>query len=393
MKACMVAYAFYETDNRVRRYAESLVRRGDEVEAIVLGKQGQAAEEVIKGVRVRRIQRRVRDERRPISYLMKMLMFFLRSAWALTAGHMAKRYDVIHVHSVPDFEVFAALIPQLMGARVILDIHDIVPEFYASKFKVSEGSAAFQLLLLVERLSCACASHVIISNHLWHKKLTARSVRAEKCTAIINYPDPEIFSPLFPQPDSRTEFVMCYPGTLNWHQGVDLAVAAMALLRERAPNLRLLIMGDGPDREKLAAMIEQQGLCDRVRMAGMIPLEQVAEMMASVDLGVVPKRRDSFGNEAFSTKIMEFMAMGVPVLASNTRIDQWYFDEGQVQFFESENVEDMAKKIMHLMRDSPNRSSLRARGMQFIEKNNWGIKKYEYFELVDRLLQRQAAFA
>jgi glycosyltransferase involved in cell wall biosynthesis len=389
----MVAYAFYETDNRVRRYAEALVRRGDNVEAIVLGREGQPVEEVIKGVRVRRIQRRVRDERRPISYLMKMLMFFLRSAWALTVGHLTKRYDVIHVHSVPDFEVFAALIPRLMGAGVILDIHDIVPEFYASKFKVSEHSAAFRFLLMVEKLSCACASHVIISNHLWHKKLTMRSVAAEKCTAIINYPDPEIFSPKIPQSNGHAEFVMCYPGTLNWHQGVDLAVGAMALLRERAPNLRFLIMGDGPDREKLEAMVKQQGLDARVALAEMIPLEEVATTMANVDLGVVPKRGNSFGNEAFSTKIMEFMAMGIPVLASNTRIDRWYFDGGQVQFFESGNVEDLAAKIMELMTNSANRSALRARGMKFIEKNNWGIKKYEYFDLVDRLIQGQPAFA
>jgi glycosyltransferase involved in cell wall biosynthesis len=393
MKACMVAYAFYETDNRVRRYAEALVRRGDDVEAIVLGREGQSAEEIIKGVHVRRIQTRVRDERRPVSYLIKMLMFFLRSAWALTVGHLTERYDVIHVHSVPDFEVFAALVPRLMGARVILDIHDIVPEFYASKFKVGERSVAFWFLLLVEKLSCACASHVIISNHLWHKKLTTRSVAAEKCTAIINYPDPEIFSPKIAQSNGHSEFVMCYPGTLNWHQGVDLAVGAMALLRERAPNLRFLIMGDGPDREKLEAMVKQQGLGARVALAEMIPLEEVAATMANVDLGVVPKRGNSFGNEAFSTKIMEFMAMGVPVLASNTRIDRWYFDGGQVQFFESGNVEDLAAKIMELMTDSANRSALRARGMKFIEKNNWGLKKYEYFDLVDRLIQRQPAFA
>lgn len=382
----MVAYAFYETDNRVRRYAEALAKRGDKVEAIALGREGQAAEEVIKGVRVRRIQTRVRDERRPISYLLKMLMFFLRSAWALTVDHLTERYDLIHVHSVPDFEAFAALIPRLLGARVILDIHDIVPEFYASKFKVSEHSIAFRFLLLVERLSCACANHVIISNHLWHKKLTTRSVAAKKCTAIINYPDPEIFSPSFPQSNGHTEFVMCYPGTLNWHQGVDVAVGAMALLRERAPNLRFLIMGDGPDREKLAAMVKQHGLDDRVALAEMIPLEQVAATMAHVDLGVVPKRKNSFGNEAFSTKIMEFMAMGVPVLASSTRIDQWYFDAGQVQFFESENVGDLAAKILELMNDSASRSALRARGIQFIEKNNWGLKKYEYLNIVDHLV-------
>src|ERR1035437_7972695 len=136
MKACMLAYTFYETDNRVRRYAEALVKRGDQVDAIALAREGQPSFEVIQGVRVFRIQKRVIDETGPISYLIKLLAFFFRSAWFLTVRHLREPYDIIHVHSVPDFEVFATFIPRLLGARVILDIHDIVPEFYASKFNI-----------------------------------------------------------------------------------------------------------------------------------------------------------------------------------------------------------------------------------------------------------------
>lgn len=385
MRVCMVAYTFYDPDNRVRRYAETLVKRGDQVDAIVLRQEGQEPYAVIKGIHVYRIQRRSIDERSPIQYLGKLLLFFLRSAWFLTLRHMRARYDLIHVHSVPDFQVFSTLIPRLLGARVILDIHDIVPEFYASKFKVNERSLAFRLLLFMERLSAAYSNHVIIANHLWHTKLCQRSVRPEKCTAIINYPDPAIFSR---RPRSRTvngDFVMCYPGTLNWHQGLDIAIRAMALLRDRAPNVKFLIIGDGPDREKLAAMVKQYRLEGRVIMRGLVPLEQVAETMACVDLGVVPKRKDSFGNEAFSTKIMEFMAMGVPVIASNTRIDQYYFSEKLVQFFESDNAEDLAAKILEMVRDAAKRSAFCARGMEFVQQNNWDVKKGEYLDLVDRL--------
>jgi glycosyltransferase involved in cell wall biosynthesis len=391
MRACMLGYTFYEVDNRVRRYAEALARRGDEVDAIVLGQEGQTKVETINGVKVYRIQTRVRDEHHPMSYLTKIVTFFCRSMWFLAKRQMKARYDLIHVHSVPDFEVFATIIPWLMGTRIILDIHDIVPEFYASKFGINERSIIFRLLRLVETLSCSYADHVIISNHLWYKKLTARSVRSEKCTAIINYPDLKIFSPNISRSREDSEFVMCYPGTLNWHQGVDLAVRAMVLLRESVPNLRFLIVGDGPERGKLQVMVTQESLEDRVSLSRMIPLEQVAEVMARVDLGVVPKRRHSFGNEAFSTKIMEFMAMGVPVLASNTRIDEWYFSEGQVQFFESENVEDLAAQILTLARDKEKRHTLQERGTQFIEKHNWDAKKHEYFNLLDQLIYRRLA--
>lgn len=393
MKVCMVAYTFYETDNRVRRYAEALHKRGDQVDAIALAREGQPSSEVIAGVNVLRIQKRRIDETGPLSYLIKLILFFFRSAWVLTVRHLREPYQVIHVHSVPDFEVFATLIPRLLGVRVILDIHDIVPEFYASKFRVNEHSMVFLFLVWLERLSIRYSDHVIISNHLWYQKLTLRSVRQEKCTTLINYPDLSIFTRNGRKAVANGEFVMCYPGTLNWHQGLQLAVEAVDLLRDRAPNLRFRIVGDGPDREPLRKLIAERRLEDRVSMEGFVPIEQVAQIMSTVDLGVVPKRKDSFGNEAFSTKIMEFMAMNVPVVASRTRIDEYYFNDRLVQFFESENVEDLAARILELMGDSERRSELCRNSSAFIAENNWSEKKQEYFALIDRLVSRETAAA
>lgn len=385
MRACMLAYTFYDADNRVRRYAEALVKRGDEVDAIALARPGQPAIEVIEGVHVFRIQTRLLDEAGPFDYLIKLLLFFSRSAWTLTIRHLRRPYHLIHVHSVPDFEVFATLVPRLMGARIILDIHDIVPEFYASKFKTSAHSPKFRLLVFLERISCFYSNHVIISNHLWKETIIHRSVRPEKCTTIINYPDPAIFWPRQVCNRSAAEFVMCYPGTFSWHQGLDLAIDALALLHDEAPELKLLLVGDGPERRALAGMIERLHLEDRVTMKGFMSLERIAEIMSSVDLGIVPKRADSFGNEAFSTKIMEFMAMSVPVIASRTRIDEYYFNDKMLVFFESGNAEDLATKILRLMRDPARRTVLREESAKFISRNNWLVKKHEYLDLVDRL--------
>jgi len=385
----MVAYTFYEADNRVRRYAEALAKRGDEVDAIALRSEGQPDFEIIRGVHVYRIQKRLRDEKSPFSYLRKLLLFFFRSMWFLTVHGGRQRYDIIHVHSVPDFEVFATLVPKILGTPIILDIHDVVPEFYASKFKVGERSLTFRILLLIEKLSTAYSDKVIISNHIWKDKLIRRSVSPEKCIAIINYPDLSIFRQR-PKPLTNDgTFLMCYPGTLNQHQGLDVAIRAMTILKDKVPNLRFLIIGDGPDREKLKTMVRQECLEDRVTIQGCVPIETIADTMATVDLGVVPKRKDSFGNEAFSTKIMEFMAMGVPVVASNTLIDQHYFNDDLVQFFESGSAEDLATKLVGLVNDSKKRKVLCAQASKFIAENNWDVKKNEYLDLVDGLVPRQ----
>ena len=391
MRTCMVAYSFYESDNRVRRYAETLARRGDEADVITLRRDGQPSFEVLAGVNVYRIQKRVRNENGPINHLARLVKFFLRSAWILAVHHRRARYDLVHVHSVPDFQVFAAIVPKLLGARIILDIHDIVPEFYASKFGVDERSLVFRILQFIEKASAAYSDHVIISNDLWYEKLTRRSVPPRKCTTIINYPDPSIFRRRPRAPADNDDFVMCYPGTLNWHQGVDVAIRAMVLLREKAPNLKFLIIGDGPDRQRLQDLVRKFHLEDRVTITGLVPIEEIARNLANVDLGVVPKRTDSFGNEAFSTKILEFMAMGVPVIASNTRIDHYYFREGLVRFFESENTEDLAATVLDLVQNPAKCSALRARGEEFIQQNNWDVKKHEYLDLVDELVHRGQA--
>ena len=143
MKACMLAYAFYESDNRVRRYAETLAKQGFQVDAVALGKVGQPRYGNLAGVRICRIQERVRDETGKLSYLYKLVRFFFNSALFISK----QRYDLIHVHSVPDFEVFATLFAKMTGAKIILDIHDIVPEFYASKFDVSRESLTFKVLV------------------------------------------------------------------------------------------------------------------------------------------------------------------------------------------------------------------------------------------------------
>jgi glycosyltransferase involved in cell wall biosynthesis len=388
----MLAYSFYDADNRVRRYAEALARRGDQVDALAVGHAGQPPVEVINGVRVFRLQSRVRDEKGPVSYLLKILLFFFRSTWFLFKRAWREPYDLIHVHNLPDFEVFATFFQRIRGTRVIHDMHEVVPEFYASKFHIGEHSLIFRLLALVERVSIAFVDHVIVVNHLVQETvLNRRSVRPEKCSVILNYPDTRIFRRVARDERSGGDFVICYPGTLSRHQGVDIAVEAVALLREKAPGLKFLIIGDGPERENLKRLIAERNLEDRVSLTGLIPLERVAEVMATIDLGVVPKRKEGFGDIAFSTKIMEFMAMGVPVLASRTRIDEFYFGDRLVEFFQSGNAAEMAEKILALMEDKERVAALRSMSAEFIAENSWTVKQQEYFALLDGLVSKARA--
>lgn len=382
MKICMLAYTFYEGDSRVMRYAETLAKRGDRVDIIALRKSGQAACGEVNGVNVYRVQERVANEAGRLSYLFRLLKFLLRSSALLTGRHLKERYDVIHVHSVPDFEVFAAWFPKLTGAKIILDIHDLVPEFYASKFETGNGTLLYRLLVFVEKASSFFSDHVIIANHLWEKTLRSRSVSRERSTVLINYPDPSVF---FRRPAVRDggKFTIIYPGTLNRHQGVDIAIRAFAKIKDSAPHAEFQIYGEGGAKKDLVKLACGLGLDGRVIFNDLLPLDEIAMVMASSDLGVVPKRDNSFGGEAFSTKILEFMALGIPVLVSGTRIDRFYFNDSLVKFFKPEDEDDMAESMLMLINDPGLRQRLAANSFEYINENTWEVKKLEYLNLVD----------
>ena len=386
MRVCMVAYSFYENDNRIRRYAETLRKHGAEVDVIALRRKGFPYHSVIEGVNVYRIQKRFIDEKGKFSYLYRLMKFLVRSSVKLGQMHLRKRYDVVHAHNVPDFEVFAAIIPKLTGGKIILDIHDILPEFYGSKFNKNDRSLSYKMVLWIERLSAAFADHVIISNDLWVKYYTERAIDKERCTVILNYPDPRIFNQV---PQGRKEnggrITMIYPGTLNWHQGVDIAIRAFAVIASKYPEVTFSIYGDGPTRDSLIQLTRDLGLEGRVILAGLVTIDQISGVMSRADIGVVPKRANSFGNEAFSTKILEFMALGVPVIVSNTKIDKYYFTDDLVMFFKNEDIDDLAAKMELMITNREIRNQYIKSSLEYIRENNWDVKKRIYLDLISSL--------
>lgn len=386
LRACMLAYTFYEGDGRVMRYAQALVNSGAEVDAITLGRHNQPSQARIDGVDVYRIQRRRKNEHGQFAHFFRVLGFLLRSFGHVTARHLRRPYDVIHVHSVPDFEVFATGIAKLLGAKVILDIHDLVPEFYAAKFSMPERSLAVRILKLIEKSASAFADHVIIANDLWLETIIGRSVDRGKCTAFINYPDLDVFRRSLRTVRDDGEFVLIYPGSLNWHQGLDLAIQAFAIALRDAPGMRFHIYGEGSAKPDLERLVIELGLSKRVFLHPPMPLREIAVVMANADLGVVPKRNDSFGNEAFSTKTLEFMALGVPVLIADTRIDRHYFNDTLVAFFKSGDRQALAAAMSEAYHDRLALARRADRAVLYAEQNAWGVKSPLYLALVRQLV-------
>jgi glycosyltransferase involved in cell wall biosynthesis len=204
-----------------------------------------------------------------------------------------------------------------------------------------------------------------------------------------NHVDERIFQPQAKVKSADGPLIM-FPGGLHWHQGLDIAIRAFATLKRAQPDARFHIYGDGSSKRELMALVKELGLGDSVRFFAPMGLRDIARVMAGADLGVVPKRADSFGNEAYSTKIMEFMSLGVPVVVSATRVDRHYFNDSVVRFFESGNHEQLAQAMLEVLGDAGLRASMVANSAEYVRRNSWSQNRRRYLQLVDSLAARRS---
>ncbi|MDP3068879.1 MAG: glycosyltransferase [Opitutaceae bacterium] len=386
-RVCMVTHSFYESDNRVTRYAESLAARGDHVDVVALRRAPHLpTHEFIEGVNVVRLQDRFgKNERSKLAFLWPLLRFLAVSTRWITRQSWQQPYDLVHVHNMPDFLVFAAWHPRLTGAKIILDIHDIVPEFYGSKFGNGEGSLTTWALKVVERWSAHFAHHIIVSNHLWLETYRERTGMEGRCSVFINNVDSAVFQP---QPRTRTDDkeIVIFPGGLQWHQGLDIALHAFKIVSARLPKAEFHIYGDGNMKPSLVALASELGFNGKVKFFEPVGVRQVARIMAGADLGIVPKRADSFGNEAYSTKIMEFMSVGIPVVISRTKIDQFYFNDSVARFFESGNAAALAEGMIEVLENPELRRRMVANASAYADAHSWKRRQMDYLRIVDELI-------
>jgi glycosyltransferase involved in cell wall biosynthesis len=382
----MVTHSFYESDNRVTRYAEALAARGDHVDVLALRRSPTLPpKEAIEGVNLFRLQNRFgKTERSKFSYMWPLVRFLGHSWWWITKENRRRHYDVVHIHNMPDFLVYAGWHPRLTGAKILLDIHDIVPEFYASKFSSGKASFTTSILKLIERHAAQFAHHVIVSNHLWLEKYQVRTKTMGKCSVFINNVDTRVF-----QPQVRTRkddrLIIIFPGGLQWHQGLDIALRAFTQVSAKLPKAEFHIYGDGNMKASLILLAAELGLNGKVKFFDPVGVRQVSRIMAEADLGVVPKRADSFGNEAYSTKIMEFMSLGIPVVVSKTKIDQYYFDDSVVRFFESGNSDALATAMLDVLQDPALQKRMTTHALAYSDQHSWKRRKADYLKIVDNL--------
>jgi glycosyltransferase involved in cell wall biosynthesis len=380
----MVAYTNYLSDARPRREAETLARRGDQVDFISLAEDGRPAEETVEGVRLFRVRQMRYRGGSGVSYLLSYLRFLVAATAKLLSHFLRERYDIVYVHTMPDLIVLVALIPRLLGAKVVLDIHDMMPELYMSKFGISEKHPLIRLLAFQEQLSIRLADQVICVHEPHRDVLFRRGARRAKITVLPNVPDPRIFNSGLLASSCDGTFRIVYHGTIARRLGLDLAVRAFAKAADSCPGSHLVIYGDGDAANDLDAQIKSSGLEDRIYFSKkLFPVDSVAQMIQGASVGLVPNRRDAATDYMLPVKLLEYVHLGIPVIVPRLLAIQYYFAEDQVVYYEPGDVDELAASICSLYADPEKRAELARKSAEFAKAFHWEALKEELFKVID----------
>lgn len=387
---CMVVHANYPMgETRVEREAKVLKAHGIEVDVICLQSRNVSSEEIVDGIHIYRMPVKRNKSKGTVSQLFEYITFFFLAMFKLILLQLRRRYDVIQVHNLPDWLVFVGLLPKRLGAKIILDLHDLMPEFYAARFDRNMNSWPVILLHWMERISCWFADQVITVTDGWRETLIERGVPASKISVVMNVADDRIFfcsMPIIISDNLNGRLKLLYHGNVTNRYGIDLAIRAVAQAREYIPGIHFRIHGWGDARQSLIELIIQMNLEQYVDLSqdGILTSE-LPELIRQADVCVVPYRSDVFTDGILPTKLMEYAALGMPVITARTPTIARYFDETMVEFFEPGNVDDLARCILYLYQN-PNRMAELARGSRnFNQRYNWTKIGAEYVALVNRI--------
>jgi len=389
----MVTFSLYPGDPRPRRAVDALLREGMEVDLICLGGENTPWREKHGGLKIFRVPLKNRRGGK-LAYTYQYAAFILISSAVFALRSLARRYDLAYVHNMPDILVISSLIPKALGAKVILDLHDPMPELMMTIFNLKMNSRIVHLIRKLEKWSIGRANLVLTVNSACKKAFGSRSCDPDKIAVVMNSPDTEIFRSRTPASyaganhahDKR--FVVMYHGSLVERNGLDLAVEALARIRESIPSVELRIYGSRTrflDRVMDAA--RGKHLDEAISYLGPKTLEELVPAIEGCDVGVIPNHRNAFTEINTPTRILEYLALGKPVVAPDTPGIRDYFSDDSLLFFESGNAEDLARRIEYVYGYPEKVSEIVERGQQVYLRHRWSEERQTFVSLVSELLK------
>jgi glycosyltransferase involved in cell wall biosynthesis len=388
-RMAIVAHAVVPGDPRLRRQTDALVRAGHAVDLFCLRAPGEAGEERLGSVRIFRL-----PVHRAFSgfagHMAEYLAFAGMAALRLAQEHGRHRYRLVQVATLPDFLAFAAAPLRLSGVPLLLDLHEDMPEFFRDRFAHPALQSLLPAVVGVARASAWIADELITVHQPLRELSIARGVPPDKISVVMNSADTDLFDaarhPRRPFMEDG-ELRLIHHSNLQRIYGLEVLIEAIARIGAELP-IRADIYGDGPYREQLEAAVARTGSSDRIHLNGPVPIDELPGLIAAADVGVVPTLPEPYMQYSLSTKLLEYAAMGIPILASDLATFRAHFTDEAIRYVPGGDPAALAAALQALAGDPDGNARLGAEARRQAAQYEWADQARRYVAIVERLMAR-----
>jgi len=351
-RVAVIAYTEYPYDMRIRREAETLARDGYDVSVIATGSGSGLSAARLGGVQIYELPLTIRRGGK-IRYLYQYLAFFLMSTALLLTLEARKRFDLVHVHSLPDFQVFCAALLRIVGIPVILDLHEAMPEIFAARFRLNTNSLWFRAAVVLESISGRFATHVIVANDGIRNALVSRGMPDNRITPVYNVGD-DSTEPVSPD-ELRHELglpagqIVVHAGGINPERDLETVIHAVSVLPPEL-DAHLVIAGDGDKGyiDSLRDLSRRSGISERVLFVGRLTLAQAKCLMSMSSVGLVSLTQNPLTELAWPTRIVEFAHLRKPLLVADLLFIRSVLG-GAARYYRPGDPRSLASELRDLM--------------------------------------------
>jgi glycosyltransferase involved in cell wall biosynthesis len=272
---------------------------------------------------------------------------FLYTLWI----YLRHGFDVIQGCNPPD-DIFLIALPfKLLGVKYIFDHHDANPELYVSKY--GKQGALYRTLVGLENFTYRF-SDVVIATNMSYKDLAVNrgGVPAENVFVVRNGPKIETFKPVPPNPARKNgrKYLVGYVGNMSVQDGLDILLEVAQHIKDSGRrDIFFTCVGGGTELNKLKKMVEDKNLLDTVHFTGRVSDAELLEILSTADVCVNPDRPSEMNDMSTMIKIMEYMALGKPIVQFDSKEGRFSAQEASLYAAKNDGVADFAAKIMWLV--------------------------------------------
>jgi glycosyltransferase involved in cell wall biosynthesis len=400
-RVCFVSQRYYPGDARLATEIQALQEAGYAVDIICMRGANQPNFSREQNVNIYRIPSMTRQRAGKIRYVAEYATFFVPCFFLMAYLQLRKRYRLVHVTNLPDALVFSALVPKLLGAKIIFDVRECTAEMFTDRFGFNMESKAMKIMVWLEQMSIRFAHAVVTCTEQMRQVLIKRGADPNKISVMLNVSDDRVFNnPILPDPATSPKgdepFRIITHGTIIKRYGHDVLVRAMAHVVKEVPNAQLEILGRGQLKPELEALVKTLGLEKIITFSGFVPDDELIKRLRNAHCGAVPLLRNTESDLVHTYKMFEYIALGIPIVISRTSAVEAYFDDSCMSYFESGNDQDLARAIIELYKNPEKRSQLPKNALKVYEQYVPATQKASYLDTANSLIggrERSLEFA